>query len=78
MMGFHSVIDRPLSVRRVIPPMTTIRNTIAATAISQLAMACGRRAGVASERGVSNVDSMQGRDMAGSKRLANMSEISAM
>jgi hypothetical protein len=41
-----------------------------ATVSSQLAIASGRR----ELAGVSIVDSMQGRDMAGSKRLANMSD----
>ena len=40
--GFHSVIDRPDSVRRVMPPTTTIAKTSAATASSQLAIALGR------------------------------------
>jgi hypothetical protein len=31
-IGFHSVIDKPESVRRVAPPTTTIRNTIAVSA----------------------------------------------
>jgi hypothetical protein len=38
----HRVIDSPLSVSRVMPPTTTIANTSAATANSQLAMAAGR------------------------------------
>ena len=38
-MGFHSVIDRPEPVSRVMPPMTTIRKTMAALANSQIAMA---------------------------------------
>lgn len=42
MMGFHSVIDNPDSVRRVIPPTTTIAKTKAATPISQLINAAGR------------------------------------
>jgi hypothetical protein len=41
-MGFHSVIDNPDSVRRVIPPTTTIAKTKAATPISQLINAAGR------------------------------------
>ena len=40
-MGFHSVIDNPDSVRRVMPPTTTIAKTKAATAISQLINAVG-------------------------------------
>lgn len=39
---FHSVIDSPLSVRRVTPPTTTIITTIAATISSQRAMESGR------------------------------------
>ena len=31
LIGFHSVIESPLSVRRVIPPITTIAKTSAAT-----------------------------------------------
>jgi hypothetical protein len=45
-MGFHSVIDSPDSVRRVIPPTTTIAKTKAATPISQLINAAGRAAGI--------------------------------
>jgi hypothetical protein len=45
-MGFHSVIDSPDSVRRVIPPTTTIAKTKAATPISQLIKATGRADGV--------------------------------
>ena len=45
-IGFHSVIDNPDSVRRVIPPTTTIAKTKAATPISQLIKAAGRAAGV--------------------------------
>ncbi len=53
--GFHSVIDRPLSVSLVIPPTTTIRKTSAATANSQFETASGRacRAGSAAIPGVS-------------------------
>src|SRR5690606_16549829 len=40
--GFHSVIDSPLSVSRVIPPTTIITTTSAATANSQRASASGR------------------------------------
>jgi hypothetical protein len=40
-MGFHSVIDNPDSVSRVIPPTTTIKKTKAATPISQLINAAG-------------------------------------
>src|SRR5690554_221379 len=42
MMGFHSVIDRPDSVRRVMPPTITMTNTRNATENSQLAIATGR------------------------------------
>jgi hypothetical protein len=35
--GFHSVIESPLSVRRVAPPTITIKNTSAAMAQSQMA-----------------------------------------
>ena len=31
LIGFHSVIESPLSVSRVIPPITTIAKTSAAT-----------------------------------------------
>ena len=34
--GFHSVIDRPESVKRVAPPTSTIAAIIAATTYSQL------------------------------------------
>ena len=37
MIGFHSVIDRPEPVRRVIPPTTTMANTRTATQNSQIA-----------------------------------------
>lgn len=40
--SFHSVIDRPDSVSRVMPPTITISMISAATANSQLAMAFGR------------------------------------
>jgi hypothetical protein len=40
--GFHSVIDKPDSVSRVMPPITTIEKTRAATVKSQLATAFGR------------------------------------
>src|SRR5688500_7571701 len=40
--GFHSVIERPLSVSRVMPPTTTIANTKAATNSSRLDSARGR------------------------------------
>ena len=40
-IGFQLVIDSPLSVSRVIPPTTTIRNTIAATASNQRATPTG-------------------------------------
>lgn len=39
---FHSVIDSPLSVRRVIPPTRTMTTTIAATISNQRAIANGR------------------------------------
>ena len=42
LIGFHSVIDRPLSVRRVMPPTTTIANTSAATKNSRFDKARGR------------------------------------
>jgi hypothetical protein len=42
LIGFHSVIDRPDSVSRVIPPTTTINTTRAATTSSQRAMCNGR------------------------------------
>jgi len=41
-MTFHSVIDSPLSVSRVIPPTSTIPTTIAATSSSQRASASER------------------------------------
>ncbi len=37
MIGFHWVIDRPESVRRVAPPTTTMPNTRTATTNSQMA-----------------------------------------
>ncbi|WP_430637361.1 hypothetical protein [Sphingomonas hankookensis] len=40
--GFHSVIDSPDSVNRVIPPTTTIATISAATHQSQRATAPGR------------------------------------
>ena len=40
--GFHSVIDSPLSVSRVIPPTTTIAKTMKATRNSSRASASGR------------------------------------
>jgi hypothetical protein len=43
-IGFHSVIDNPDSVSRVIPPTTTIAKTKAATPISQLIKTAGRAA----------------------------------
>jgi hypothetical protein len=49
-MGFHSVIDNPDSVRRVIPPTTTIAKTKAVTPISQLINAAGRAAEVLDAR----------------------------
>ena len=49
-MGFHSVIDSPDSVRRVIPPTTTIAKTKAATPISQLINAAGRASWVLDAR----------------------------
>ena len=39
MIGFHSVIDRPEPVSRVMPPMTTMANTMAAQTNSQTATA---------------------------------------
>src|SRR5262245_8816133 len=36
--GFHSTMERPDSVRRVAPPITSVRNTQAATASSQARM----------------------------------------
>ena len=39
MIGFHSVIDRPDPVSRVTPPTTTMQNTRAAQANSQVATA---------------------------------------
>jgi len=45
LIGFHSVMLSPLSVSRVMPPTTTIRKTMAATASNQLAMAKGRALG---------------------------------
>src|SRR5690349_20951426 len=41
LIGFHSVIDRPLSVSRVIPPTTTIAKTSAATRNSSRDRASG-------------------------------------
>ena len=41
-IGFHWVIDNPLSVSRVMPPTATITTTMTATIISQLASAIGR------------------------------------
>ena len=41
-IGFHSVIDNPDSVSRVIPPTTTIAKTNTATPINQLINAAGR------------------------------------
>ena len=35
-IGFHSVIDRPLSVRRVVPPTRIMATTIRAMISSQL------------------------------------------
>ena len=43
--GFHSVIDSPDSVSRVMPPTTTIANTRLATKRSQSAIASGRAKG---------------------------------
>jgi hypothetical protein len=43
--GFHSVIESPDSVSRVIPPTIRIRHTIAATANSQRASASGAAGG---------------------------------
>jgi len=45
-IGFHSVIDNPDSVSRVIPPTTTIAKTKAATPISQLIKTPGHAAWV--------------------------------
>src|SRR6476646_2845835 len=42
LIGFHSVIERPLSVRRVIPPTTTIAKTRPATSRSRLERERGR------------------------------------
>ena len=42
LIGFHCVIDSPDSVRRVIPPMTTIATISAATVYSHRATARGR------------------------------------
>src|SRR5947209_19624234 len=42
LIGFHSVIERPLSVSRVMPPTTTIANTRPATNKSRLESALGR------------------------------------
>ena len=39
MIGFHSVIDRPDPVRRVMPPTTTMMNTRAAQPKSHIATA---------------------------------------
>ena len=39
MIGFHSVIERPDSVRRVTPPTTTIRNIMAQQTSSHHAIA---------------------------------------
>src|SRR5690349_8585768 len=44
LIGFHSVIERPLSVRRVIPPTTTIAKTSAATAKRRFERPRGRGA----------------------------------
>ena len=41
--GFHSVIDSPDSVNRVMPPTTTMAKTRNATENSQLAIALGRK-----------------------------------
>src|SRR6476619_1811860 len=41
-LGFHSVMLRPLSVSRVMPPTTTIASTIAAHSSSQRARRSGR------------------------------------
>jgi hypothetical protein len=40
--GFHSVIDTPDSVRRVMPPTTTMPTTMAATTHNQRAICNGR------------------------------------
>ena len=42
MIGFHSVIDSPDSVSRVIPPTTTMATISPATAHSHRASASGR------------------------------------
>ncbi|GAA4008334.1 hypothetical protein GCM10022211_22370 [Sphingomonas humi] len=42
MIGFHSVIDSPLSVSRVIPPTTTMTKISAQMLSSQLDTASGR------------------------------------
>lgn len=39
MIGFHSVIDSPEPVRRVMPPTTTMAKTRAAQTNSQMATA---------------------------------------
>ena len=41
LIGFHWVIDSPDSVRRVMPPTTTMQKTSAATMSNQRAMARG-------------------------------------
>src|SRR5437868_93178 len=48
LIGFHSVIDSPLSVSRVIPPTTTIANTSAAARNSRFERLRGRAARAAS------------------------------
>src|SRR5690606_42071747 len=45
-------MDRPDSVRRVMPPTTTMQKTSAATMSSQRAMAAGRAAGAAERKAV--------------------------
>ena len=52
---FHSVIDSPLSVSRVIPPTTTIANTSTATSSSQRAI--GKRAGARATSGAAGAKS---------------------
>ena len=42
MIGFHSVMDSPDSVSRVMPPTTTIAKTRAATHMSHVISAAGR------------------------------------
>ena len=73
-IGFHSVMDNPDSVSRVIPPTTTIANTRSATQSSQFAMLAGRSCNdvtaALSDKAMSMRGDMRGCGTAGKCKLA--------